>query len=175
MPARVVGRMGSGVSVSIVTAVLLAAVACGQKQPEQPATTPGEQSAPFETSLTGYLSKNYDGDSGLCAEAARTALQRLGLKVASESGGIFKKSFAVEGDDGTSAQIDIASLTKDSTRVSVKVGYLFGDRFAAQRIHSEIEAEIGARRGAAKEMQKKWGGGLGGVAAGGTPSTAPGR
>lgn len=144
----------------------MAACGGGGKPSEQ---QPAPAGAEFESSLTG-LSRTYEGDHDLSVEATKAALKRLGLNVTDESGGVFKKTLDAESQDGTSVVVQLAGLSKGSTRISVKVGYLLGDRDAAQRIHSEVEAELEARRGAVREMQRKWGGG-----AGPTTTTLPGR
>ena len=151
--------------------MLLALAGCGKSgEPPQAAAPPG--GAPpggkpvYQVSLTGYVSKVYACDHQLCVNASKAALQRLGLRVNEESGGLFKKHFDVEGADGTSAAVDVVELGKTSSRVSIKVGYLLGDRDAAERIHSEIDGEVGARSGQSIQTTGDWG-------AAPTPAAAP--
>jgi hypothetical protein len=40
--------------------------------------------------------------------------------------------------------------------VSVKVGYLLGDRDAERRVHSEIEGELAAKRKETEERKRRW-------------------
>ena len=158
---------GAGFLPGVCAGVLLVAVlGCGHSEPGKQPSAEGEG---FETSWTGYLSKTYEGDYDLCVDATAAALRKLGLKPAGEAGGIFKTSFDVESEDGTSGVVQVTGLTKDSCRLTIKVGYFMGDQYAAQRIHSEIEGEIGARRAAAKDMQRKWSG----AASGGVTTTVP--
>lgn len=114
---------------------------------------PGHQ---LETSILGFVSKAYVGTQDQCLSSTRAALTNLHLKINRESGAIFKREFEVEAEDGTTAVIDVSELTKASSRVTIKVGYLLGDEDAARRIHSEIEAEIASRRHEASEQSRKW-------------------
>jgi len=149
--ARLAARLVLGALV-----VLAGLEACGGKSGDQAPPGQAAQGTGLEVSLTGYVSKTYDGDQDLCITATRSALQRLGLKVDEESGGMFRKSFEASGQDGTSVALEVTELTKSTTRIGIKVGYLFGDRDAAQRIHSEIEGELSARGEQAKDAQRKW-------------------
>src|SRR5207249_6516937 len=128
--------------------LLVVAVACS-KPAEQP--PPAAQPAPgkpaYETSYTGYVSKVYECDHQSCVNATKAALQRLGLRVDEETGGLFKRAFVVEGADGTSVALQVVELGKTTSRISIKVGYFLGDRDAAQRIHNEIDGEVAVRRG----------------------------
>ena len=161
-----------GQLVAGVCAVLLALGGCGKSgEPPPQGAAPAGGAPPggkpvYQVSLTGYVSKVYDCDHQLCVNASKASLQRLGLRVNEESGGLFKKHFDVEGADGTSAAVDVVELGKTSSRVSIKVGYLLGDRDAAERIHSEIEGEVGARRGQSIQTTGDWG-------AAQTPGAAP--
>jgi hypothetical protein len=148
----------------LLVGLALAATGCG-KSAEQPPPALGEAAGGaaakpkpgYEVSLTGYVSKVYDGDQPVCLNATKGALQRLGLKVEDESGGLFKKSFVVEGADGTSVAIQVVEVGRTTCRISVKAGYLLGDRDAALRIQSEIEAELGGRAGEPRQAGSDWG------------------
>lgn len=156
----------------LVAAGVAAVLGCGggDKPPPEPQTPDG-----FETSWTGFLGKTYEGDQDTSLAAARAALRRLGLSVVEESGSMFRRSFDVEAEDGTFAVVEVAALTKTTTRVSVKVGYFLGDRDAARRIHSEIDAELAGRRGETKKKQGAWEEPGAAAWPGATTTTAPAR
>ena len=144
---------------SLAAALLAVLVGCGGgggggKAEEAPAAAPKGDG--FETSWLGYLSKTYDGELGQCADATRAALKKLDLEVVQDGGGIFQKTLDAEAKDGTSLVVDLKEVTKATTRVSVKVGYLLGDKEAARRIHSEIEGELSGRRNEAEERRRRW-------------------
>ena len=127
------------------------------KEGGQPPPAGGKAVPAYEVSYTGYVSRVYECDHRACVNAAKAALQRLGLRVIEESGGLFKKSFEVEDADGTSVALQVVELGKTTSRVSTKVGYLLGNRDAAQRILSEIEEELAMRRGQPMETIGDWG------------------
>jgi hypothetical protein len=146
---------------TLVCAAAFALAACGNggkpgDQPAQGQAAPGQGEDAYETSLTGYVSRTYDCDHDLCLTATTTALKRLGLRVGEQKGGMFRKSLSVESEDGTAVAVDMTEIGRAATRIEIKVGYGFGDRDAARRIHSEIEAEISGRRQQAQDVQKKW-------------------
>ena len=129
------------------------AVSCGGGKPaEQPEKTADG----FETSWTGFVRRTYTADEDNCLGAVVAALRKLRLSVVDESGGMFRRSLDVESEDGTSAVVQVAAVTKTTTRVSIKVGYFLGDGDAARRIHSEIESELGARQTELKKKQSGW-------------------
>ena len=133
--------LGAAVGLLVIVAALVSG--CSQKKPDDKAPDKGDG---FETSYTGYVSKTYPSDLVSCVNAAKSALQKLNVSVANESGGVFKKTLSGSSSDGTSITLEVAELSKTATRVSVKVGYFVGDEDAGRRIHSEIEAELGPRR-----------------------------
>lgn len=110
----------------------------------------------IQTSWFGYLSKTYDGDLEQAVAATKAAAQKLGLEVAEESGSIFEKTLDLESRDGTSAVVGVTEVTRTSTRISVKVGYLLGNADAARRIHSEIEGQFGKAKQEAEDRAKRW-------------------
>ena len=120
------------------TVVLLGAASCS-KSPEGKEGQPAEAGG-VETSWTGSVSKLYPSSLDMGVSAAKTAAQKLNLRVQDENAGFMKRTLAV-GSDEMSAVIEVQEVTKDSTRISVKVGWI-GDADASRRIHSEIEAEI---------------------------------
>ena len=138
-----------------------------------PAEKPAEskdKAAPdgFETSWFGYLSKTYESGLAASVDVTKVALKRLATEIVEEDSGFLKTTLDGEARDGTSLVVVLQELAPTSTRVSVKVGYLLGDRDAAQRIHSEIQGELDARR-----SKSPWTGGAGvpggRPAGGGTP------
>ena len=136
----------------LVLFAVLVLVACGDRGSAPPGgDKPAEQKAPvspdgFEQSWFGHLSKVYDGPLLSCVDVAKTALRRLGIEITEEKGGLFETTFEAEGRDGTSLIVILKELSPGTTRITVKVGYLLGDRDAAQRIHSEIQTEFAARK-----------------------------
>jgi len=126
-----------------VFALALAISGCGGKKEEGKA--PEKASEGVEASFTGSVSKVYSGDLGRCVAAAKAALQKLAIKVTEESGAIFKKTLDGEGPDGTVVSVKVTEVGKTTTRITVKVGRLFGDEDAGRRIHSEIESELAGR------------------------------
>jgi hypothetical protein len=135
-----------------VAALLLTSAGCGDRGAPPPGGDKPAESKPapapdgFETSWFGHLSRTYEGGLTPTADATKTALKRLGIEVVEESGGLFETTLEAEGRDGTSLVVVLKEFTRGSTRIAVKVGYLLGDRDAAQRIHSEIQSELDARR-----------------------------
>src|SRR5262245_39406355 len=99
---------------------------CGGSSPPVPNQPSGEvkpdATEGFETSLLGYMSRTYEGDQEQSLSSARAAIAKLGLTVIEESGGIFRRTFELESEDGTGVNVEVAELTKDSTRVTIKVG-----------------------------------------------------
>jgi len=134
------GRPGSGFLILLIAPVLaLSLIACGDK-----GAAP-EGGDGFESAWTGGLSKVYPCKLDLAISSAKAALQTLNLRVLDESGSFMKRSLDAEGADGPAVDVDIAEVTKESTRITVKVGWL-GDADLSRRVHSEIEAEIKKRR-----------------------------
>jgi len=131
--------------------LVLGAGACGDRGAppagDKPADAkPAASPDGFETSWFGHLSKTYDTGLVASVDVAKTALRRLGIEVVEEEGGLFETTLEAEGRDGTSLVVILKEFTRGSTRIAVKVGYLLGDRDAAQRIHSEIQSEFDARK-----------------------------
>jgi hypothetical protein len=163
----VIGRLRDGA----VGALLLTLAACGggggsgqapAGQPAAAAPTPAPAD-PYQVSWTGYMSRTYDGELGECVDAAKAALAKLELQLTSdESGGIFRQKMEAQSQDGTALVVDVQEVTKTQTRVSVKVGYLLGDRDAERRVHSEIEGELAAKRKETEERRHRWQGLSGG-------------
>jgi hypothetical protein len=121
-------------------ALLIATASCGSK-PEDPKQGQPPQDGGVEASWTGSVSKLYPSSLDMGVAASKTAAQKLNLRVSGENAGFMKRTLDV-GSDEMSVVIEVAEVTKESTRISVKVGW-FGDADASRRIHSEIEAEIG--------------------------------
>ena len=155
-----IGCRAGGRRLALAAGLGLLVVACGGGSgggaPAQGEKAPPAKADGFETSWSGYLSKTYPGDLGPCVDAAKAALKKLGLEVTGEGGGIFEKTLEGEAGDGTSLDVRVKEVTRGTTRVSIKVGYLLGDKDAARRIHSEIEGELVARRDEATERQRRW-------------------
>ena len=153
-----------GRGLALVAALGLLVVACGGGggggggggTPAQGDKAPEAKPDGFETSWSGYLSKTYPGDLGPCVDAAKASLKKLGLEVTDEGGGIFEKTLEGEAGDGTTLDVRVKEVSRGTTRVSIKVGYLLGDKDAARRIHSEIEGELAARRNETAERQRRW-------------------
>ena len=151
----------------LVFAILLVVGACGGggniggggagggQKPEGD-KPPDAKSPVFETSWLGNLSKTYDGELSQCTEATRAALRNLDLEVTKDEPGMFEKTLEAESKDGTSLVVTLKEVTKDTTRISIKVGYLLGDKDAARRIHSEIEDQVSSRRAEADERKRRW-------------------
>jgi len=156
-----------------VVLIVLVLVGCGARGAAPPGgDKPAESKTPaapdgFEESWFGHLSKVYDGPLLACVDVAKTALRRLAIEVTEEKAGLFETTFEAEGRDGTSLIVILKELSPGTTRITVKVGYLLGDRDAAQRIHSEIQSEFAARK-----ARTPWSGGAG--APGAQPSGRPG-
>jgi hypothetical protein len=147
-------RVASRGACAVVLICVLSIAAC------KGATPPTEAPAPLEgydVSLTGYVSKTYDADLDAGVASVKAALATLQFHVLQESGALFEKTFEIESEDGTSVVVKVAAVTKSTTRISVKVGYLFGNQDAARRIHSEIEAEIAGHRQESKDKARRWG------------------
>lgn len=142
--------LGSRMIVGLLFLPLVLA-ACGDKLPED---EPVEKAEGIETSFTGSVYKTYDGNLQRSISAVKSAFQKLSLRMVDESGAIFKKSLEAESADGTNVSVSVTEVTKNSTRIGIKVGRLFGDEDAARRIHSEVEAELASGR----QPGKAWGG-----------------
>ena len=162
--------------------LLVAAIACGgtkepSKEGDKGAAPPAAPTGGYETSWLGYVSKPFPGTLDDDAEAVRSALRALGLEITEESGGLFEKNLSAVGGDGTSLVVSVKEISKDQTRVSVKVGYLLGDGDAARRILSEVEGRISAVKAEAEERRRRWrssGSGTG-MASPTTTTTAPAK
>jgi hypothetical protein len=143
----------------VAFALALGMVGCGGSEEKPPPAEPAPGAAPdgIETSWNGYLSKTYDGDLGFLVEAIRRALGELHIDIGKESEGFRSVSFEAESQDGTSLVVDASEVTKELTRVSVKVGYFLGQRDAARRVHSEIEDEIAGFKKSGKRPTHGWG------------------
>jgi hypothetical protein len=161
----------------LAAALLLAlAVGCGSGSGGQDkGGAPPEQKQAggdgFATTWLGLLSRTYDGDLALCVDTVKASLRKLDIEVSGEEGGIFERTLEAESRDGTSLIVIVKEVTKGTTRVGIKVGYLLGDRDAARRIHSEIEAELGLRRAEDEKRRRRW---AGGARPGETPPAQPG-
>jgi hypothetical protein len=155
-----IGYRSGGRGLALAAVLGLLVVACGGGggggAPAQSDKAPEAKTDGFETSWSGYLSKTYPGDLGPCVDAAKASLKKLGLEVTDEGGGIFEKTLEGEAGDGTSLDVRVKEVSRGTTRVSIKVGYLLGDKDAARRIHSEIEGELAARRNETAERQRRW-------------------
>ncbi len=170
----VVSKRSRSAALLLVAALL----ACGgkkeePKEAEKPAAaTPADG---YQTSWSGYVSRTFPGALGDNVEAVRSALRALDLEITGESGGVFEKSLEAEAGDGTSLVASVKEVSKDQTRVSVKVGYLLGDKDAARRILSEVEGRVAAAKADAEERRRRWrpsGSGVG--MTGTTTTTLPG-
>ena len=138
MSRRVVSRARRCAFRVLVAGTLLVSAACG-KTPEGKDGKAAEGDG-IEESWTGNVSKLYSSSLDMGVSAAKTAAQKLNLRVQNENAGFMKRTLDV-GSDEMSAVIEVNEVTKESTRISVKVGW-FGDADASRRIHSEVEAEI---------------------------------
>ncbi len=142
-------------------------VACGGKDAPKDAEKPAAAAKPpdgYQTSWTGYVSKTFPGGLTDTVEAVKSALRGLDLEITGESGGVFEKSLDAEAQDGTSLVASVKEVSKEQSRVAVKVGYLLGDGDAARRILSEVDARIVAAKADAEERRRRWrpsGSGLG--------------
>jgi hypothetical protein len=162
--------------------LVAAAMACGgskepSKESDKGGAPPPAPSGGYETSWTGYVSKTFPGTLDDDVEGVKSALRALGLEITGESGGLFEKNLSAVGGDGTSLVVTVKEISKDQTRVSVKVGYMLGDGDAARRILSEVEGRIGAAKAEAEERRRRWrssGSGTG-MAAPTTTTTAPSK
>jgi hypothetical protein len=155
--------VGVGARRLVAVGLLFALAGCGggggQQAAQPPANPPPAKEEGFEVSWLGLLSRTYDGDLALCADAVKASLRKLGLEVTSEKPGIFETTIEAESRDGTSLVVIAKEVTRGTTRVTIKVGYFLGDRDAARRIHSEIEGELQARRAEAEARKRRWGSG----------------
>lgn len=145
------------------TGLLLVAAlaACGGGKKEEPkeGEKPAAAAKPadgYQTSWSGYVSRTFPGVLGENVEAVKSALRALDLEITGESGGVFEKSLEAEAGDGTSLVASVKEVSKDQTRVSVKVGYLLGDKDAARRILSEVEERVAAAKADAEERRRRW-------------------
>jgi hypothetical protein len=159
------------------TGLLLVAAlaACGGGKKEEPkegdkpaAAKPADG---YQTSWSGYVSRTFPGALGDTVEAVKSALRALDLEVTGESGGVFEKSLEAEAGDGTSLVASVKEVSKDQTRVSVKVGYLLGDQDAARRILSEVEGRVAGAKAEAEERRRRWRPSGSGVGMTGTTTT----
>lgn len=135
----------------LLTLAVVMASACDRGSTPPPADKPADAKAPanangFEVSWFGHLSKTYDGGLATGVDVAKAALRRLSIDVQEEKPGIFETTLEAESRDGTSLVVILKELERGKTRITIKVGYLLGDRDAAQRIHSEIQSEIDSRK-----------------------------
>jgi len=138
-----------------VVMALLLAVGGGCDKPGLPGAggdKPAETKAPspdgLETSWAGHVSKSYEGGLSACTEIVKAALKKLAIEVTEEKTGIFETTLEAESRDGTSLIVILKEVSRTETRVSIKVGYLLGDRDAARRIHSEVQSEVAAKKSA---------------------------
>ena len=137
-------------------AVLTRAAAGGGPQRGEKAPPDAKPPDGYQTSWSGYVSKTFPGALDDNVEAVKSALRALNLEITGESGGVFEKSLDAEAQDGTSLVASIKEVSKDQTRVSVKVGYLLGDSDAARRILSEVEGRVAAAKADAEERRRRW-------------------
>jgi hypothetical protein len=141
----------------LLLVAVLAACGGGKEAPkdaEKPADA--KPADGYRTSWTGYVSKTFPGGLADNIEAVKSAMRALDLEITGESGGVFEKSLAAEAQDGTSLVASVKEVSKDQTRVSVKVGYLLGDGDAARRILSEVEGRVAAAKAEAEERRRRW-------------------
>ena len=120
-------------------------------------------------SWLGWVSRTYPGELSLCSEVAKSALKRLGIQITDEQGGMFERNAEAEARDGTTLVVQMKELSKDSVRISIKVGYLLGDRDASVRILSEIDDELKNRRADVDKRKRLWGGTGSGGSMNGSP------
>ena len=142
-----------------VLLLLAVLTACGGKEaPKDADKAPPDAKPPdgYQTSWSGYVSKTFPGALDDNVEAVKSALRALNLEITGESGGVFEKSLDAEAQDGTSLVVSVKEVSKDQTRVSVKVGYLLGDGDAARRILSEVEGRVAAAKADAEERRRRW-------------------
>jgi len=144
----------------VLVLLLAIAGACGGSKEapkdDKAAAPPAAPTAGYETSWLGYVSKTFPGPLADNVEAVKSALRALDLEVTEESGGLFEKSLEAEGRDGTSLIVRVKEISKDQTRVSVKVGYFLGDGDAARRILSEVDGRVAAGKAEAEERRRRW-------------------
>ena len=143
---------------ALLLVAVLAACGGGKEAPKEGEKAAADAKAAdgYETSWTGYVSRTFPGGLGDTVEAVKSALRGLDLEITGESGGVFEKSVDAEAQDGTSLVASVKEVSKDQTRVSVKVGYLLGDGDAARRILSEIEARVASGKAEAEERRRRW-------------------
>jgi hypothetical protein len=139
---------------------MAALAACGggkekPKEGEQPAAA-AKPADGYTTSWTGYVSRTFPGGLADNVEAVKSAMRALDLDITGEGGGVFEKSLDAEAHDGTSLVASVKEVSRDQTRVSVKVGYFLGDRDAARRILSEVESRLAAAKQEAEERRRRW-------------------
>jgi hypothetical protein len=139
---------------------MAAVAACGGGR-EKPKD--GEQAAAaakpadgYTVSWAGYVSKTFPAGLAENVEAVKSAMRSLDLEITGESGGVFEKSLDAEAQDGTSLVASVKEVSRDRTRVSVKVGYFLGDRDAARRILSEVENQVATAKAEAEERRRRW-------------------
>jgi hypothetical protein len=159
VPARGIGRRWA---TALLLSLLVACKGSGEGTAKPDATAPqggAEAADGFETGWLGHMSKTYPGSLAETTEGAKAALRRLQIDVVEESPGMFETTLESESRDGTTLLIVVKEVTRQTSRVTVKVGYLLGDRDAAHRIHSEIESELKARRDEEAVRRQRWGSG----------------
>lgn len=123
----------------------------------------GTESAPppaaaddgVQVSWSGFVTKAYPGRLPTVLRAVRASLETLQIDVLEEEEGTFSRDLEAVTREGTSLAVSVAEVTKDETRVEIKVGYLLGNRDAARRIHSEIEGQLASMN--AGDRRDPWG------------------
>jgi hypothetical protein len=158
---------GRGTGPQRVFALLLSlAVGCnwmgggGKEKSDAPAPQGGANAGDgFETGWLGHVSRTYPGGLAETTDAAKAALKRLDIDVDPDKAGMFETTLEGESRDGTSLIVIVKEVTRETTRVAIKVGYLLGDGDKARRIHSEIESELKARRDEEALRRQRWGSG----------------
>jgi hypothetical protein len=141
-------------ALAVLAGAILILASCSK--PPENKDAQGATDGGIESSWTGYVSKVYPSNLDLSVSAAKTAAQNLNLRVQDENAGFMKRTLGVASDE-MSAVIQVQEVTKDSSRVSIKVGWI-GDADASRRIHSEIAAQL-----ANLQRQHQFSHGFGGV------------
>lgn len=125
--------------------------------PEPEVQEGGAAGGQLESSMSGWLSRTYRCEQQECIDATKVALANLQLIVHEESGAIFRRVFETTSEeDGTNAIIEVSDLTKETSRIGIKVGYLLGNEDASRRIHSEILSVLESETAVRQEKKKKW-------------------
>ena len=150
----------------VIALLLFLVVGCnwmgggGKEKSEAPAPQgAADAAAGFETGWLGHVSRTYPGGLAETTDAAKTALKRLNIDIDPDQPGMFETTLEGESRDGTSLIVIVKEVTRDTTRVAIKVGYLLGDGDKSRRIHSEIENELKARRDEEALRRQRWGSG----------------